>query len=88
MSLEETERAFEEMREREEELDRQIAEMEEELPRLVEECERAERELGQTEESRCEITRAVREARRRREEGGRVSYMLHFRSSEFGPVDM
>lgn len=71
MSLADTEAAIEEQRQRTREIDEQIAALQKDLPPKMRECERAERELGELENKRDEVTRLAREIIKIKEEGGR-----------------
>lgn len=71
LSLDETEGLLDEQRRVNEELERQISESEEAIPGKTRECEMAERELGEIESRRNEITRTARDAQRSKEQGGR-----------------
>lgn len=71
LGIEETEALVEEGRRRELDLERQIRILEEELNRKTRECEEVEKELEGLEGRRNEVTKAVRDARRLKEEGGR-----------------
>lgn len=71
LGVEETGLLVEEGRARREELESEIRALEVELEARSRECEEVERELVGLESRRNEVTRAVRDARRLREEGGR-----------------
>lgn len=71
LGLEETETLVEEGRRRDLDLEREIRILEEELERKSRECVEAEKELEVLEGRRNEVTKAVRDARRLKEEGGR-----------------
>lgn len=71
LGLEETKALVEEGRRRDLDLEREIRILEEELERKSRECVEAEKELESLEGRRNEVTKAVRDARRLKEEGGR-----------------
>lgn len=71
LGFEETGELIEEGKRRREDLENEIRALEEELERRSRECEEVERELVELEGRRNEVTRAVIDARRLKEEGGR-----------------
>lgn len=71
LGIEETDALVEDGRRRELELERQIRILEEELERKSRECEDVEKELEGLEGRRNEVSKAVRDARKLKEEGGR-----------------
>ena len=71
LGLDETKRLIEEQRAKDEELRQEIEELEQELERKTRESEKAVKEVEELEGRRNEVTRAVREMQRRKEEGGR-----------------
>lgn len=85
LSLEETNRLIEEQQKRDEELKKQIEVYERDLPVKVAECEKAEQELAELESQRQRVTKAARDAQKRREEGRRDVLEEHgrwYKSSE------
>lgn len=69
LSLEETNALIEQQEQRNEELKRKIERYERDLPVKVAQCEEAERELQELEKERQKVTKAARDAQKRKQEG-------------------